>query len=325
MKGSNILVAGQPQSGSTKLFNMVRIALERSGMEVNTFLFSAETGWPDIKDGRVNLAKVHAFDAVAEAGATLVLTTRRDIRDCVVSHVKRLTRAGHGTGPWTPFYYGAWNLECYKAWQRRSDAEFVYEDGYLDPLKQALLLGEVLGLAFSEEDGRALLEQVDNLWRNPLPEFDDKSNDVYQKTLLTESHNTSGGQIGNYKRFDMNWSEFNFVFARFLRECGYEVGNMSKALTSSWQLYALAAVEYEYGQIGPARQSLQQGLDLFEQEYAPFKNFVDLHEKIGGSGRGRRLSSRLKRLVLKGGERGTRSASSHSGASRLLESRRREK
>ncbi len=322
---SNVLIAGQPQSGSTKLFNMVRIALERSGVEVNTFLFSPEDGWPSPEPGRVNLAKVHNYDAVAADGAGLVLTTRRDIRDCVVSHIKRLKQAGHGSGPWTPFYYGVWNLECYKAWQQRSDAEFVYEDGVIDARKQAAQLGDILQIELSDSDCEELIGRVDSLWNASLPEFDDKSNAVYQKTLLTASHNTSGGRVGNYKRFDMDWREFNFIFARYFRECGYEVGPMQNTLSKSWHFYAMAAVEFAYQQIAPARNALRQGLALFEQEYAPFKNFVKMNEKISRAEGRRPAWAHSGKLIWRGWRRGFGFSRSDSGASRLLEDRRRKK
>ncbi|WP_417481983.1 hypothetical protein [Maricaulis sp.] len=272
----NVLIAGQPQSGSTLVFNLSRMIIEQGADIGSVGLYDKSRGWPARGRNFVNILKIHDFDQEASQNADVVITTVRDIRDCVVSHTRRMEKDGRGAGPWTPYYYGAWNLQCYKGWHERSDFEARYEAVVDRPVLTVMELARALGRRLDESAALAIADAAQGLWSQGLPEADDPTNPKYQRTLLSLSHNTSGGRVGTHKDSDVHvdWGGFDFVFEPFLTECGYECHPVKRDLQNHWEVYASAIVHLLYGDLDLARSDMEEVFRQYYDQNAPFSHFV---------------------------------------------------
>lgn len=170
-----ILVAGMRHSGSTALFNIIRIALAKANIDFDGFYSDGKQAeLLTQSDKNVLLVKTHELrDDVAE-NADLVITTVRDLRDTVASAKRRnfpnLARMGVRE-------YAKYNRALHDLWQQYSDYEFNYERYKATPVLEINTILKILGLDFI--DGAEIHLEV-----NSLPV------DKYEVTLLSPLHIT---------------------------------------------------------------------------------------------------------------------------------------
>ncbi len=171
-----LLVAGMRHSGSTALFNILRLGLSKAGHQFVSCYSEHENCASKVREaGRMGLIKTHEFRDDLLAMADFVLTSRRDVRDTIASAARRdftLYRQLR-----TPVEYAKYNRTLYDVWAPHSDFEFVYEQFIADPVAVTGDVLEALGLArsWAPEICREVLH---------LP------TDDYQTTLLTPQHIT---------------------------------------------------------------------------------------------------------------------------------------
>lgn len=114
-----ISVSGIKRSGSTVQFNLIRLALEMSGYEVNVCGHSYSVREP--KKGSVDLVKRHKFrESIAESASHIFLTDRKD-KDVVASAERFLER------PVEYMELEAWRKN-YRLWKQYNAHEFHYND-----------------------------------------------------------------------------------------------------------------------------------------------------------------------------------------------------
>lgn len=171
-----IVIAGMRHSGSTALFNIVRLALERQRVEfVSLYSEGVRSEHLDDPDAPLLLIKTHEFRDDVAAQADVVITTRRDLRDSVASAKRRefpmLERLGGAVE------YAKYNRALHDIWREHSNYEFVYESYMASPLAETERLLRFLGLG--DADIEAIHEEVTS-----LPQ------DQYHTSLLSPTHIT---------------------------------------------------------------------------------------------------------------------------------------
>jgi hypothetical protein len=140
-EAGSVLVAGMPRSGSTWCYNATRLVLEAAGCQVQSgwwrdLDFNAPKEWL--------LVKAHRPEDVAHFQADYVLTTRRDLCECIAS------RQNMG---WQSFdednivKAGRRQRELYAHWNARSDLEISFADIKDSPEKALRDIAALLGLA----------------------------------------------------------------------------------------------------------------------------------------------------------------------------------
>src|SRR3546814_19142334 len=85
-----IVIAGMRHSGSTAIFNIVRLALKQRGVDFASFYSeAAQAERLHDPDCPLLLIKTHEFRDDVASRASMVITTRRDLRDTVASAQRR--------------------------------------------------------------------------------------------------------------------------------------------------------------------------------------------------------------------------------------------
>ncbi|MEP5568773.1 MAG: sulfotransferase domain-containing protein [Halioglobus sp.] len=174
---SLIISAGMPRSGSTWLYNALRLILEESLLEF-------DSGWFDDKRDQIGiqrlLIKTHHFEAEFRNQSALIFYSFRDIRDSLASakrmfgHDPSLARAR--------LYY-----ENYQTWSKIADYTMKYENMKQSPDETISSICNVLGLTNINPD--KIANRVGRLRHDPKEGHGDRYNPV---NLLHKNHITNG-------------------------------------------------------------------------------------------------------------------------------------
>lgn len=180
-----IVVAGMRHSGSTALFNIVRILLLQKGIDFVSGYSEHEGIIKKIKDSSfVGLIKTHELrDDVIDV-ADIVLTSKRDLRDAVASAVRRdfplLKKIGGAVE------YAKYNRSLYELWHPYSNYQLEYEKFILEPNVCIHEVAAAIGITGID---------VDKVYEDliHLPQND------YKNTLLSEIHITDPERKLSYR------------------------------------------------------------------------------------------------------------------------------
>ncbi len=180
-----IVIAGMRHSGSTALFNILRLALKQKGLPFTSFYSEGKNSeLLNDPNQELLLVKTHELrDDVLER-ADMVITTRRDLRDTVASAKRRgfplLQKLGGEVE------YAKYNRSLHDLWLPYSDHEFVYESFMAGPAAEAERVLAQLDLA--GVDANALCAEVSNL-----------PTDQYETTLLSPAHVTDPQNVRSFR------------------------------------------------------------------------------------------------------------------------------
>jgi hypothetical protein len=183
-ESATILIAGMRHSGSTLLFNIVRIASELSGLSVKGCYSEKMQSTQELVDAcQILLIKTHEYrDDIADMG-TFTLTTIRDLRETVASASRRkfptLERVGGAVE------YAKYNRSIHDVWSSKSNFLFEYETFMKKPFQvlQRILLALDLDVAMADDIYRTVIS---------LP------TDNYNDTLFSDIHITDPKRESNY-------------------------------------------------------------------------------------------------------------------------------
>jgi len=204
----DVIVAGMRHSGSTALFNMVRLMFESLGVPFEAGY--VEEDWVGLpRKTNVRLIKAHEVRDDAFIAHSIVLTTRRDVRDSVASAVRREFALCKALGGATK--YARYNRSLEELWLSKSDFVFVYEDFMESPADLANELRDFFGIELANIE--AVVSGVVNL-----------PTDEYKKTLLSPLHITDPSRTLDYSDTLSEAEVFNITKQNFdwLHRNGYE-------------------------------------------------------------------------------------------------------
>ena len=144
-----ILVAGMGRSGSTALFNIIRIILNKKNINYKSnYTHRHESG--------NSLIKYHGYDEVLKNTSDYIFTTKRELKDCLGSHF-RFTHEPKGKR--TLKELCDQYLHYHIIWEKHSTYEFVYEKYKKDPVKIVKEVASVLH--FNDVNEKEVLEELE--------------------------------------------------------------------------------------------------------------------------------------------------------------------
>jgi len=204
-----VVCAGVHRSGSTWLYNAVRLILIDSGKSVYG-CFS--TNYDPENEAEVHVVKTHNNIKKLKENADFVFTCKRDLRDIVASAVRRGLIDESAAMP----YLSQIMEREYEPWKGRSDLEIVYEK-LLKRKKPDYIkkLAEIMGI-----DNIDALEVFDKIESLPIPQSEE---DFDEETQLHFGHITNG----KYKTWKETLTEYTIVaievrYAGWLERNGYD-------------------------------------------------------------------------------------------------------
>jgi len=212
MTSTLILSAGMTRSGSTWLYNAIRIVLSHDPTIKDDLAFGWVGDWNDLPERKHTLIKVHEFDGQLVDRAKFIFYSYRDIRDSIASSFRKF-----GTEPSVKLadHY----IRMYEQWTSVANMVVPYED--IVSKKQEIIcnLGKMLGV--TSFNASAIQHQINNM----CYEGDGNKNDVYNYVnLFHKGHITDGGH-GTWANFiDSDLVKQIEVFHReWFERCGYSV------------------------------------------------------------------------------------------------------
>jgi hypothetical protein len=183
-----VLSAGIPRSGSTWLYNAVRLLLSAGGHE------GLEAAWIEDYDpespAALHLVKLHEPAPALLEKSSLVLTSRRDLRDIACS-VRRMDWA-KSDEDLLAFLEGVVAQHLY--WAAAAAHETVYEAMVADRLAEMARIAKALGLSPDQQVLGEVAQHIDRL------EHDPGSGDTYDKLSLLHHAHRGGGGVSAYPK-----------------------------------------------------------------------------------------------------------------------------
>ena len=171
-----LVIGGMRHSGSTALFNIVRLAFEKSGRPYFSGYSEREETMDRLHNSDLpGVIKTHELRGDILHMAGQILTSQRDLRDSVASAARRNFPLYVKMG--SAEEYAKHNRALYEMWARHSDFEFVYESFIESPL--AIVRDVLAATDFDESLAEEITAEV-----LCLP------TDQYDITLLSPQHIT---------------------------------------------------------------------------------------------------------------------------------------
>jgi hypothetical protein len=213
----NILVAGIPRSGSTRLYNIIRLIL------LQKFSFeSLHCGWHDKFDlqkaGVHNIIKLHYFDQKWCDWADVIFTTKRDLRDVAASSLEFHKHRGRVYGDEVLLNFLHAVIAMHDLWGVYSDYELVYEEYGRFGLRDIMNVSEKLGL-FDTNYGH-VLDGVEEIKKNSVLERDQYD----WVTLMSHYHISENTNLHFSERLSEDQTKLiNDNFGHWLLDNGYKI------------------------------------------------------------------------------------------------------
>lgn len=183
-----ICIVGSHQSGSTRLYNLVRLLYEKSNKKVLS-MWKYENNEKDENEYDVIVCKAHNCNMNYLKIYNKVLLPVRNILDSAISAKKRFPNSDMKT-------ICHLNIDLYNKFKERSDMIFVYEKYSLNYIKE---LCKRLGLELDDIELIKIMKELEEMLNSKnIVKKDNFADEIYKKTLLSQSHNTSGGLSNKY-------------------------------------------------------------------------------------------------------------------------------
>jgi hypothetical protein len=188
-----ICIVGTHQTGSTRLFNLVRMIYEKNGKTV----FSK---WK-ITPQEINeigskydiiLCKIHDTNKNYLINYDIILLPIRNILDSAISAGVRQKNTS------TNFYINDCNsnIKLFNKFKSVADFIFRYENYSVYYIKQ---LCSTLNINLDNNDIIDIMLQLESMLNSKdIVKGDNRKDPVYQKTLLSQNHNTSNGKTNKF-------------------------------------------------------------------------------------------------------------------------------
>ena len=206
-----ILAAGMVRSGSTWLYNAVRLVLARAtpgvyGCWVDDFNREEANAAPNV------LIKLHAMDEDMASRADVVFTCHRDLRDVALS----IQDIGWTDDREKILEYVSYARTCHEFWSGRAALDLRYESIVRTPLNVLRHIAAKLDADLSDEALEAVITDLDAIVPQP-------SSKGYDPVNLIHHHHQVDGTPGRWhgKIDDALRQEIEDTHTVWLRRFGY--------------------------------------------------------------------------------------------------------
>ena len=202
-KTKKICIVGTGHTGSTRLFNLIRLIYEKKGKTVYSKLKMSLKEINEV-DGKYDiiLGKIHDTDfdntnITYLNNFNINLLPIRNLIDAAMSAGARFKK--NATKSQLIEYYKDrmhYNIKMYNKFKPKADFIFRYEEYSVNQIKK---LCSVLDVNLDNKDILDIMIILENMLNSKdIVEIDDPTDETYRKTLLSQDHNTSGGKSNKF-------------------------------------------------------------------------------------------------------------------------------
>jgi len=177
-----------PRSGSTWLYNAIRLVLSSDAEIRSDLAFGWIGDWEGLPDRRYTLIKVHEFEQQLVDRADFVFYSYRDVRDALASAVRKF---GVNPSLGVVDYY----INMYEKWTAVADLVVSYEDIVENKQETIGKLGAVLGI--HDLDAPAIEHAIDSM----RYEGEGSKNEQYNEVNLFHKGHITDGRHGSWEGF----------------------------------------------------------------------------------------------------------------------------
>ena len=222
------IIVGTVQSGSTRIFNMIRFICEIRNLKCYSSFI--ENNFNPNFD--VVVHKTHDINNIEILKRyDYVILPLRDFRDSYISSIVRTKNRGKNVN--VNLSHVKFNIDIFNKFNKQNPIIFKYENYNFNYVKNFI---HKIKLSLYDNNINVLMGKLNNLLLQKniinddtaidLKNSDNEMVNLYKKTLFSKSHNTSGGKSKKYLTYFTK--EENDIFKKdkfvynFLKEYGYE-------------------------------------------------------------------------------------------------------
>jgi hypothetical protein len=191
-----ICIVGTTQSGSTRLFNLTRCIYEKKNKSVLSQWNYTDDLCKD-KEYDIIISKIHDCDMSYLNNFDIVLLPIRNILDAAISYNKRWCHFDENKNLINNLKKSCYlNIDLFNKFKSHSDFIFIYEKYSIHYINE---LCSILNVKLNLLEIIEIMKELDNmLFEKEIVKNDDFGDELYKKTLLCQSHNTSGGASNKF-------------------------------------------------------------------------------------------------------------------------------
>lgn len=194
-----ICIVGTHKSGSTRLFNLIRLMFEKKGKKVYTKWNICDKELVKLENTNdIVLCKIHDNSLDYINNYDIKILPIRNILDSAISSVKRYNNKS------IDFFKQQCiiNIKLYKKFKDHVNFIFKYENYNIFYVKQ---LCTILNISLNNHEIIDIMKVLDKMHKSKsIVKNDDHNNKEYRKTLLSQQHNTSNGQMNKFVNLNDN-------------------------------------------------------------------------------------------------------------------------
>jgi hypothetical protein len=190
-----ICVAGPCQSGSTRLFNLIRLLYLNSNKRVKTsWEYNSNEDSENIGKYDIILSKIHKADENYLKNFDICIMPYRDFRDASISNAKRWSYRYHCVDDYIRQMLN--NTFLFNSLFNHVHYLFKYEDYSLEYIKKLCVF---LNIHKEDSEIESIMNELHELHiSKTIVKTDDLTDEFYRTTLISQIHNTSNGQSKKY-------------------------------------------------------------------------------------------------------------------------------
>ena len=196
MQPIHICVVGTHQTGSTRLFNLVRLIYEKKGKTVySKWSISSEEIQELNSKYDIILCKIHDTDFEYLDNYHIKLLPIRNILDAAISAECRFNTSRENI---TEFIINNCNqnINIFNKFKEKSDFIFRYDNYNVHYIKKLCF---VLNIILDNDDIIDIMKKLENMLNSKdIVKIDDNTDTEYTITLLSQHHNTSNGKTKKF-------------------------------------------------------------------------------------------------------------------------------
>jgi hypothetical protein len=184
-----ICIVGTIACGSTRLFNLVRLLYEKKGQTVYSRWNIKDVNELE-KDYDVILCKIHDVQESDYLDQyDMKLMPIRNILDAAISTNKRFPDRSHVN-------ICHFNINMFRKFQSNVNLIFRYEDFSIFTIQE---LCKLLQIDLRISEIIEIMRELETMLHDKtIVKIDDHDDETYQKTLLSQDHNTSNGKSNKF-------------------------------------------------------------------------------------------------------------------------------